>query len=670
MKRLGWLLVFLLSAQPTFAADVGCGRDTDRNDTVDQACPTPDADFDGYTSVAGGCSAPNCDCDDNNSFIYPGVSTEGSSAGQFKTCQGSGSYTSSAANSTYSCKSGSGTDRWVDDAVANCGHAGTYADPNNYRCYFDTGMVGYTALSAGDCVIFQGGTYTDSYTGTCQAGTPSSTCMVVSRVAGNSTNQIHIEAEPGKLVTIDSPGASPTKVIPIELDHAYWTINGNAIGKRPGFAVGFGYAASGIYITAADNATVGNVFVDQVDGNCGSDNCGGIKLDSGSDNASIHHNHVKDTYNRTTGPTSENSSNIEISYGVNNSFTYNTLEASSTSVVGQAGIFYKHCEQSVANAWTFRGNIVINGGRNAINTACGGATVDHNLIITPALAGIIIKGGNGNNNFMDASTIELNTVKDSWPMEVFIPESREQMIDSFTATAATDIIVTGAYDWTASNIPVIVQSTTTLPSPLVAGTTYYAVRQSGNNYKLSTASDGSAIVDITDTGTGTHFINRKYGVITTRKNVWQDNRGTAYTAPGDYSDGWLRICHHCTDRAWRAMQLSPLATVFNSNDHYNSAAQALASTLFGDNSGAGTGDDGPLFGTTYANFAAWQASGMSTSEVSEDPQLDAYYIARSANTLNWGWRPASGLVVEGGGGGGSQTTNIVVWFLNNFRRRR
>jgi hypothetical protein len=74
-----------------------------------------------------------------------------------------------------------------------------------------------------------------------------------------------------------------------------------------------------------------------------------------------------------------------------------------------------------------------------------------------------------------------------------------------TFTAATsDILTTSALTF-ANGHPVTVSSTTTLPAPLVAGTTYYTVSSTGFTCKLSATLGGTAI-DITSTGAGTHTL--------------------------------------------------------------------------------------------------------------------------------------------------------------------
>jgi len=44
-----------------------------------------------------------------------------------------------------------------------------------------------------------------------------------------------------------------------------------------------------------------------------------------------------------------------------------------------------------------------------------------------------------------------------------------------------------------------------LPTPLTAGSAYYVINTTGTTFKLSLTQGGAAI-DITDAGTGTHFI--------------------------------------------------------------------------------------------------------------------------------------------------------------------
>lgn len=75
----------------------------------------------------------------------------------------------------------------------------------------------------------------------------------------------------------------------------------------------------------------------------------------------------------------------------------------------------------------------------------------------------------------------------------------------FTASAATDTLTVSNRGLTNGDRVRLSNSGGALPAGLSADTDYYIVNASGATCKLSTTSGGSA-VDITDAGTGTHFI--------------------------------------------------------------------------------------------------------------------------------------------------------------------
>ncbi len=99
----------------------------------------------------------------------------------------------------------------------------------------------------------------------------------------------------------------------------------------------------------------------------------------------------------------------------------------------------------------------------------------------------------------------------------------------FTADAGTDIVT--AYDHPFADGDQIQLSTTDgdLPGGLATDTPYFVRDTSGNTFKLSATSGGSAI-DITDTGTGTHFVGTLPGLV--REGIhllighWNENRET------------------------------------------------------------------------------------------------------------------------------------------------
>lgn len=542
------LMLLLLVASPAYASDIGCGRDTDRNGSVDNACPTPDADKDGQASVLGGGN----DCNDSNSALFDGIATIGDSAGTFKYCT-SGVLSASAANSTYSCKAGSGTDRWVDPNVTDCGHAGTYADPNDYRCHYDTGMTGYVAPVADDCIILKYGT--DGIFDHKWGSTPEK--MFYSTLDGTAGHPIRVRTEPGKLITIEGQGVSPATVQPMYFNQAqYWDVAGNDAGGYSGLAIHGNYAEAGIYNHDSDNNTFTNVYVYRVDGPCGAGECGAIKVDFNSDDVTIQNSQLENTY-AVLAPTNANSSNIFVLRGKRLRVLYNTLLCDDTSKCGHQ-LFFKHCETDGDGAWIFRGNMVSKGA-GQLSTSCGGATIDHNLFLDPPASdsfAISFDGGNGATYFQVGSLVEYNTLYKSPAIQLWFTGSYEQ--------------------------------------------------------------------------------NSNFGTVTYRKNIVYDNRGTSY--PSDGVDGFWRVCDTCSDAIFTEI-VTGGKIVFVSNAYFNSASQALYATVFGNNSATSSG-------STYANFSAWDATSYSTSEINEDQQLDSDFIARSTNTLDWGWFPANTITVE------------------------
>lgn len=81
---------------------------------------------------------------------------------------------------------------------------------------------------------------------------------------------------------------------------------------------------------------------------------------------------------------------------------------------------------------------------------------------------------------------------------------------TFTANASTDRLSATSHQLRTGQ-PVQFASTGTLPAPLEAGTTYYVIFVDANTIEVA-ATNAAAVagtkVDITDTGTGTHTINK------------------------------------------------------------------------------------------------------------------------------------------------------------------
>jgi hypothetical protein len=87
----------------------------------------------------------------------------------------------------------------------------------------------------------------------------------------------------------------------------------------------------------------------------------------------------------------------------------------------------------------------------------------------------------------------------------WIPVSK---VATCTISNASPAVVTVANTFAASE-PVVLSTTGTLPSPLVAGTVYYAKSPTGANLNLS-ATPGGAAINTTTAGSGTHSITSHY----------------------------------------------------------------------------------------------------------------------------------------------------------------
>ncbi len=82
----------------------------------------------------------------------------------------------------------------------------------------------------------------------------------------------------------------------------------------------------------------------------------------------------------------------------------------------------------------------------------------------------------------------------------------------FSVDTATNRLTTASDVFSYTSQPITLTSGDTLPAPLQTNTTYYAIGYSRNELLLATsvanAQSGTSI-DITDTGTGTHTLNRE-----------------------------------------------------------------------------------------------------------------------------------------------------------------
>ena len=96
------------------------------------------------------------------------------------------------------------------------------------------------------------------------------------------------------------------------------------------------------------------------------------------------------------------------------------------------------------------------------------------------------------------------------------------MADSvaFTANAGTDVITATAHGLSDGD-PIRLTTTDTLPAGLAASTDYYVRDKATNTFKLAASSGGTAI-DITNTGTGSHYWEYA-DVVTPATSTWAKN---------------------------------------------------------------------------------------------------------------------------------------------------
>lgn len=98
----------------------------------------------------------------------------------------------------------------------------------------------------------------------------------------------------------------------------------------------------------------------------------------------------------------------------------------------------------------------------------------------------------------------------SWPTTRDISEAvTVTYVNGYSTTftaADTDILTVGNMIFALSDIVRVETDSNDLPSPLTIGTNYYVRTVSGSTFKLATTDSDTTIVNISDAGTGTHYI--------------------------------------------------------------------------------------------------------------------------------------------------------------------
>lgn len=307
------LCVGLASPYPALAYTPGeiCGDGVDNDSSGgDVLCGDSDLDRDSYTT----------DCDDTNRNIYSGISiTSGCSAGNYRTCQANGTYTSCSALSGFTCHSGSGSTYWIDDSVSTCASSNAYATPSDWRCFSDTGMANYHAPVAGDCFVFK---TTGTYNSTWSSG---ANHIFVNNKDGTSSDHIKLMAAPGTTwwenglgngVYIAATNTGGGGAVTFQ-DSDYIDVSGLEVVSVSGVQT------VGIWFNAGGNVHAFNNAVHGIRGNQ-NNNLAGIRHNSG-DVAEFDHNLVYNNYD-SGNPTGENNANILVmdtnSYNVHDNVIY------------------------------------------------------------------------------------------------------------------------------------------------------------------------------------------------------------------------------------------------------------------------------------------------------------------------------------------------------------
>ncbi len=428
-----FLVLFLFFASEAMAADIGCGRDTDRNGSVDHMCPGGDTDFDGYTVAQG-------DCDDTEWQIYPGTLTsKGCSAGSFRVCNRDGSgYGSCTALSdittTQIGQAYGGTPLniyWISASGTTGGSGGTYANPWALRCIGnDNGETCAHTVTAGDAFLLKAGTYNSYYT---EHGEKHQ-LYIFSRTA-TATNPIYVIGDPTGTAELVGQGTGIYDEIPIIRIDAVEHIAVDNITMHGGYG-------SGVFAKDSTYMDISRMNIYSLDGRGGYNNLSGISMTSLTHGAA-HHNLISDVYN-STDPTNENNTGIVIfgsaTGGDDQNANYNVVYTTLTGGAGR-GIKYKH---GSANCTSFQmiGNFVDNTYDRCLQFNQKYGTIKNNLLSncngnSASRSGFCIDNVDGGGYPVFSNTVvEYNTCYNS-PFMEFLDPSSEGTSEAFGSPALT-----------------------------------------------------------------------------------------------------------------------------------------------------------------------------------------------------------------------------------------
>lgn len=448
LKLILLIALLLLVAQVARAADVGCGRDTDRSGTVDNACPGNDKDNDGYTSGDGDC------IDDPSTYagawqIYPGAPTNyGCSAGQWRTCKADGTGWTSCTSAAY-CPQGDYTTHtgkaatncyYIDPVSGDNSNDGSYANPwQSLRkvSYHYSGKEpgGYSlhSPSAGDAYIMMAGTHTEIWDNT---GWEAQTFFGCRDTNGTSANPIWVIADPAAATQpkLDPAFTKTSSRITMKLSGCdYWIFDGLEITDGYGNVFKTEDNATG----SANNWFTRNYIHDNDLYNCSSDNEAVLHAKVGPVNHYFKHNHLKDNY-ASAAPTHSNCYNVVFFNGTGNEINYNVITNSNNTYGG--GIKQKHA--TCSDDFTANNNYVFSVGNYAFEA---GGPVDFKYNLTYDVENPVKIGDIGGDNCNQNVSIQYNTFVNSNGAVNISPDETEDAngdpaADACSGTADIDAI--------------------------------------------------------------------------------------------------------------------------------------------------------------------------------------------------------------------------------------
>lgn len=374
MKRITILIAFLLWAPSAWALTEipGNGIDDDAAGG-DQACASPDADCDGYTTDGTGLGY---DCDDTNRRIFPGVEVSVTQT-TWKTCQTNGTYGSTGSV----CPSG--TCYFIDPTSGSNANAGTTPGAafqtltmvSYYVAGAPAGNV-HSSLACGDHIYLLPGTYNAGQGHNMAGGVLYNIVglLLYNKTTCTSNNYITIHFLGAAIIDTIGTSTAGTDGVALAIDNSPYTrVKGNTAGeiKTIYSAGGGGIETGAVKVQTSDFVQIQNLYLHDNIGN-GDSNSAAIYLGSSSD-VTIDHNRIYDQINNAGNVANE--CLLVGFHGTNQRVKYNVLGYTS-GATAYCGVKWKH-NNTASNTCRFDHNLVSKS--PGFISACANNTFDHNI---------------------------------------------------------------------------------------------------------------------------------------------------------------------------------------------------------------------------------------------------------------------------------------------------